>query len=191
MADTPVMKIVPPYTPELLPEVQGLIEKNIKSIQAFEAREPKILELGSGWSTVWFASMMNLHTTLISLEHNREWLWEVRDTLKNNFNIHEETPWFLEPKQFSKKVASQFWEFDLILIDCIDEARLPSLFASLTRLSPGGWLVLDDSHWDMFEGVPTVMRNLGYNFRTISGEHVRKTGEMKFHQTTIFSKGAL
>lgn len=186
MADTPVMKIVPPYTPELLPEVQGLINVFLRSLS-----DPSVLELGGGWSTIWFAGLTgNVH----SVEHNMDWWREILRVIHGmDFigNVRVEPIHASRIDKYVGRSEDLDGEYDLILIDCVDEARLPSLFASLTRLSPGGWLVLDDSHWPMFEGVEAVMKNLGFNSRTIKGNHTRKTGEVCFHQTTIFSKGPL
>ena len=178
----PAMKITPPYTPELLPEVQRLIE----SFLDYRTR-PNVLELGSGWSTIWFASMPNVYVE--SYEHNRGWFESVYEASTDAGVQYSKSLHLVEGRMFVSRVEEERkGRYDLVLVDCVDEARVPSLLACLSKVKNDGWIVVDDSHWDMFRHVLPLMEQLGYRSRTISGQHTRKTGEVKFHQTTIFSK---
>lgn len=176
MATTPVFKMVPPWTPELLPSVQYDIKGFLKRRSI-----PMVLELGSGWSTVWFHKMQDM--ILHSFEHDRGWREEVKRVVGDNVRV-----WLSDSESMHLYVSNLEDKYDLVLIDCVDEARLPSLFACLTKVAADGWIVLDDSHWEMFKYVPEVMAQMGYGFRPYSGQHTRKTGEVCYHRTHIFSK---
>lgn len=183
MATTPVFKMVPPWVPELLPSVQAEIETFLASRGL-----PFVLEVGSGWSTVWFAQRAGL---VHSLEDDQDWYGEVLRALDDNYD--GTNAWRVEhvknPKDMPKEVARMECEYDLVLIDGgPDDTRLASLFASLTKVVDVGWIVLDDAHWSQFKYVPNVMEEMGYKCKRLQGQHTRKTGEVCFHCTDIYCK---
>lgn len=184
MATDPAMKITPPYTPELLPEVKLVIEKFLLSRRSLLTGPQRVLELGSGWSTVWFASM----SSVTSLEHDSGWADQVSIAIRST--RLDNTLYLTPPEEFADVVGDlPKQHFDLILIDCVDEARMPSLIPCCHRLKPDGWLVIDDTHWQMFDDLPTRMLREGFGPPTrINGKHARKTGEVKFHQTDIYTR---
>ncbi|CAN5171920.1 hypothetical protein BH23BAC1_BH23BAC1_38780 [soil metagenome] len=126
------------------------------------------LEYGSGKSTVFFASRLK---KLVSIEHNKEWYDLVKNLLENKKISNVE--YIFVPKNLKLKDATlQFHDshdikdrhfrirsdyenyfetvnnypdnyFDFILID--GRARVECTFNSLTKLKPGGMLVLDNS----------------------------------------------
>lgn len=182
MATTPVIKMTPPWTPELLPEVQ-------RTIESFLIGKHEVLELGSGWSTLWFAAMPGVYVR--SIEHSREWRDEVDKAAVAAGLAHSMfLTWEPEPSEFVQTIQDLEGPLyhDLILIDCVDEARLPSLIYCINRITNDGWIVVDDSHWEMFNEIPGLMHKLGFNSMRFSGQHTRKTGEVKFHQTSIYFK---
>lgn len=189
MATTPVFEMKPPWTPELLPVVQKEIEDYLDTI-----RLPFVLEVGSGWSTLWLAQIADV---LHSIEHDPAWYAEVTRCLTNLENACYACDTVLiasveltdKPGGIVRQIFSEGQETcDLILIDCVDEERLPAICASVSRLKRNGWLVVDDSHWEMFDGLQRIMFNMGFAEKIYSGQHTRKTGEVKYHQTTIFSR---
>lgn len=182
MATTPVFEMKPPWTPELLPVVQKEIEDFIE--ERAKSCHPHVIDLGMGYSTVWFSLQKCL---TMSAEHDKDWHEEtVRAVLKAGGAVGHV---LIPPEKFPLYVSDFADEkTDLVLVDCIDEQRLPCLFASLTKLKPDGWLVVDDSHWDMFDGLDKIMREMGFENRSFSGPHIRKTGEVKRHCTTIYSR---
>ncbi len=182
MATDKVFKMKPPWLPELLPEVTEFISTRLRAINTFGNRTPLVLELGAGWSTVWLS---NLGVELTSFEHNEGWYKEVRSHLgKNRGCIY-----LGDPERYANTISdAPVSHFDMVYIDCVDEARIPCLFACLTKVREDGFIVLDDSHWEMFEASIQVMWEMGYKSISWKGEHTRKTGEKKHHQTTIFSK---
>lgn len=180
MATDPVMPIVPPFTPELLPEVQAKIEAYLRSLPS----KATVLELGAGWSTVWLAQMGFLGVT--SVENNLDWYLEVRSTLANlglSVSLLHRYP----TPELIREFPNNY--FDLVYVDCIDPAREPCALAARDKVKIGGWLVLDDSHWEMLQTTVAAMK--GWGSLSIEGTHLRKSGERHFHRTTIFKKERL
>lgn len=173
--------IKPPYTPELLSAVQEDVAAFLRTLPTERPpRPPRVLEFGAGWSTVWFAQ---LGADVVSVEHSGRWFAEVARALARLYLRADLR--LVAPDDFPAQ-AAEFPDghFSLVLVDCIDGQRLPCVAASLSKLRPGGLLVLDDSHWDMLR--PAFDLLTGWDRWAQSGMHTRKTGEVKYHQTTIF-----
>lgn len=180
MATTPVISIVPPYTPELLPSVQQAIQRYIQP-------GCKVLELGSGWSTIWFA-MWNCK--VLSVEHDNDWFNEVNRVLnKEQLTAHVLK---VEPNEFPNIVRAASNDCDIVFVDCIDEQRIPCIREAIGKVKVGGILVVDDTHWEDMKPVFDIMslrhQDGKWGGETIRGIHQRKTGEIKEHQTTIFKR---
>ena len=113
----------------------------------------KILEFGSGYSTIFF---QNLTDNLISIEHNKKWYNKIKPLINNNTNyILKKINYVSKPsvdKKFyncntideliNKKIDNEY--FDIIIIDGIH--RVNCAFGSYRNLKKGGILILDDSH---------------------------------------------
>lgn len=178
MATDPAVMMVPPWTPELLKEVQGFVELWFYINTDEGHGRQKVLELGSGWSTIWL-SLLDCDVT--SVEHAQDWHEEVCRVLRelhlpiNQINAFP-----------TRKLVEAFpddW-FDLILVDCIDEQRLECIYAARTRVRTGGMVLVDDSHWDILASVPELLK--GWKSCKYDGMHKRKTGEVKFHESTLW-----
>ena len=112
----------------------------------------KILEFGSGGSTIWFAQRTK---NLVSIEHNPKWYNLVTQVLENlnlsNLNLshlHAEpnllvTRKLLNPPAYYQ-VCAEFADhsFDLILIDALE--RVNCATQAVRILKPGGVLMLDN-----------------------------------------------
>lgn len=186
MGTTPVMKIVEPYTPELLQSAQDYIKYWV-----WQQKYPpvKVLEFGSGWSTIWF---LNMGCSVVSVEHDKNWYLEVIQ-VANDIGIasHKLSVFLREPKNFGKSI--EIWkdnELDIVYVDCIDEQRVEVTRKSLQKLKPNGILILDDTNWDMWR--PTLKElNSSKAWEMVNvfdGWHKRKDGELHYHHTTIFRK---
>ncbi|MBD2484159.1 glycosyltransferase family 92 protein [Planktothrix sp. FACHB-1365] len=99
----------------------------------------KILEFGSGGSTIWLSSY---DVELISIEHDQSWFYALQSkleeqTISNVRLVFREKPYF--------RIADEFPDhhFDLILVDGRD--RNDCIQASLKKVKNGGLLVLDDA----------------------------------------------
>lgn len=192
MATHPVIRIIPPYTPELLSSAQESIEKFIESVKKLHPeRRPRVLEFGSGWSTIWFAQM---GCYILSVEHSYEWYHEVKDTLIDiGYNLRKSASLLFTPEQSDIRKtldlltsSHTLQSLDLIYVDCIDDRRLMCVESTLPLLREGGRMVVDDTHWPSLAAVFDMMK--GWDRETIYGMHTRKTGEVCYHHTSIFTK---
>ncbi len=169
----PVIPIKPPYTPEFLHVAQMAIE-------GFLARRGgDVFEYGSGHSTLWFAQFANV----VTVEHDLDWYSELVRALSESslwaetHHIHEEE---------IPKFIDHYGQFDLILVDCIDDQRAPAAKAAMSHVKPGGWLVMDDSNWPLWEPAKAMLRTWPYT--EMRGPHIRKTGQLRSHETRIYRR---
>ena len=170
----PVLKLEGPALPELLPEAQLIIKRFVQS-------GSRVLEFGSGHSTVWFAEMGCVVT---SIEHDQDWFlavqgWLAERDLKANVMLQS-------PGTFATAAFSLDDVFDLVFIDGYSKYRMDCLMASKDKIRSGGLIVLDDSHWKSLKKAPTYLE--GWEPTNISGVHRRHTGELKQTSTSIYRK---
>jgi hypothetical protein len=117
----------------------------------------RMLEWGSGTSTVWFAEHLPADATLLSIEHDREWFGRVRSMLAGhdcvglrchppagilgpNASVGEERPDLLRDYIHA---ADADGAFDVILVDGV--ARDACLEHARALLKPGGTIFLHDA----------------------------------------------
>lgn len=129
-----------PDKPWLTPQANRILEKTLQP--DFQG-----LEFGSGRSTLWFAARME---KLTSVEHNPEWYHRVKDMLAVRGISNVE--YLLTPETEMEngepayvQVADRFSDesLDLILVDGI--LRDACVLRGLSKLKPGGLLVIDDA----------------------------------------------
>ena len=107
----------------------------------------RILEMGSGGSTIFFSQRCEY---LLSLEHDPEWAIRVSRCLENPRNV--ECGAISRLKRIIRAEEDNF--FDMILADSGAGAtaytrRLDMLKVALPKLKKGGWLILDNyEHMD-------------------------------------------
>ena len=123
-----------------LRSVPWLTQRAIEIIEEYLERTPhaKILEFGSGASTVWFAKRT---PNLYSVEDNEKWHGIISNYLEEkNLKVN----YFLRPRPYYS-ICDEFAEgfFDMILVD--GRNRKGCIAHSLKLLKPGGTLVLDNS----------------------------------------------
>ncbi len=173
----PVIPIKPPYEPELLPIVQEAIRGILENWHRVQPQ--KVFEYGSGHSTLWFSTFSDV----VSVEHDQQWYKEVvREVDKAGLGatVH------LADKEDIASTILDYGDFDLILIDCFDKQRMPALKMAREHVRPGGWLVLDDSHWRLLWGAFDYLE--GWQGSIIRGEHKRKDGQWRTQETTFFKR---
>lgn len=117
----------------------------------------RIAEHGGGGSTVWFASKCKHVTTV---ERNQAWLNKlVEKRLPNATLIYGRDVPNLEEQQI-----------DLLLIDGEPlEDRIEWMEAAARLVKPGGWVVLDNANWDMFNGAKQELLKVADLVETIDG----------------------
>lgn len=117
----------------------------------------RVLEWGSGGSTLWLADRLPVGATLTSIDHDEIWhantqhhigkrpnvqllLCPPRGVLGRNATVEEEDPSHLQ--EYIHAVDNS--EFDLILVDGV--ARVACMERSRDLLSSGGVIFLHDAH---------------------------------------------
>lgn len=111
-------------------------------------QDAKILEFGSGASTIWFSKK---NVELVSIEHNPGWHERVNNILqinKTDFRVRSilsKRPYYAITKEFPDEF------FDLILVDGRD--RKKCIEFSISKLKRGGILMLDNAERKRYQEV--------------------------------------
>lgn len=120
----------------------------------------RILEAGSGRSTIWFAERVK---EIISFESKEEWHCGVTEKLKekglNNVTIH------CDPDYPTNSFPKFEGEFDIVFLDGADGHgdRVATMKVGHKFVKPGGYLIVDDSHRSVYEEGIRVLRGLEWN----------------------------
>ena len=129
-----------------------LTEKSIQFLENFLQNHPnaKILEFGSGASTIWFAKRTS---NLTSIEHSKTYFYQVREIIQNTPECNRvdyrniKRPYYFVCNILPKEA------FDLILVD--GRERVQCITHSIKLLKPGGVMMLDNAerrrYWKSFE----------------------------------------
>lgn len=157
-----------------------LAQGAILFLDQYLTKEMRVLEYGSGYSTIYFASRVAF---VVSFEHYKEWYdrisMEFEALRLTNVDYHflppndptdfsEEHFRTVHPElkdfQLSRRFANYFEEvnsypdesFDVILID--GRARVESFFNSFPKLKKGGLAILDNSERERYEPIHQKMK---------------------------------
>jgi predicted O-methyltransferase YrrM len=160
-ATMPKISKIPLWAPEAVGKISEFLMGRPKA---------KILEFGSGGSTIWLSSY---DVDLISIEHDQTWFSALQSKLEeqkisNVSLLYREKPYF--------KIADEFPDhhFDLILVDGRD--RNECIQASLKKVKNGGLLVLDDAQRTRYR----VGRNLLEAFPSVRYHHPHRYTQIWF-----------
>ena len=127
----------------LLAPTPWLSNEVIKEIEKFltQKKHPKILEFGSGCSTLFFATYLPAH--LVSVEHNPKWFEFMQNYIKEH-NLQVDLRLVMHNHD---QVCGQFEPhyFDFILIDSKDRMACLKAIRDYNIVKPGGIVMLDDS----------------------------------------------
>ena len=131
----------------------------------------RVFEFGTGGSTIWLAKRV---AELVSVEHNKHWFRILKEGMVAEFGkipgnvrlmLRTGTPvlndvW-VKSETTGESIGLDFIDsileypddyFDLVIVD--GRARKSCLFNSLSKVKPGGYIVLDDSQREWYrEGV--------------------------------------
>lgn len=127
-----------PERPWIVPAAVGWLGRRIR-------RSWRVLELGSGRSTLWLARRAG---SVTSFEDNEYWLAQVRERIAaaglDNVELRE-----LPVERIADELAAlPDSSLDLIVVDFLESpgaTRVEAVRAAREKVRPGGYLLLDDS----------------------------------------------
>jgi len=118
----------------------------IAFLQKIITKDFRILELGAGASTVWFAKRAGY---VLSYENNKKWFDSVTGELKKaglkNCKL------IFDPAYPKNGIQDLQGQFDLILID--GRGRVKNTAVTMAHVKPGGYLMLDDSQRGRYNAI--------------------------------------
>jgi predicted O-methyltransferase YrrM len=127
-----------PERPWIVPAAIGWLRRRVKS-------DWSVLELGAGRSTVWFA---NRAGRVLSFEDNDFWADQTRSRIAE-VGLRNVELRALPVEKLPRAVAElPEAAFDLVVVDFLespDVTRIDALAPAMSRVKPGGYLLLDDS----------------------------------------------
>lgn len=128
----------------------------------------RILEYGSGYSTVFWAK----HAAEVqAVEHKKEWYREVKDTLSNHPNasiMHVDNK-----EKYIGQVRGD--NIDVVIVDGI--YRLECLRRSVNSLSAEAAIIIDDSHRsEIKNAIRSASEKQGYKVVSVAGLKAKDTG---------------
>lgn len=153
-------------------------------ISLVEERRPrKILELGSGTSTIWFGYLsQRFDGEVVSLDHLEEYLTRTR-TAVDRHHLNDQVECRLAPLEpieldgssfqwYSHHALEDLSDIDLVLIDgppaaTGPQARYPALPQIIDFLSPRVTVILDDAHRDEEANIVAEWQRLFPDFKQI------------------------
>lgn len=144
----PVRKIEPPFKPLLC-------SKSIEFFDAIVSPDMTVFEFGSGASTLWLAQRAR---HVISVEHDEEWFREVKRALREHA-LHADVWLITDLEEYPRAIldlpAAMYGPWinvfvpwiNVVFVDGFDRTRNECIAHSMGKITPGGWLVVDDSQW--------------------------------------------
>ena len=162
----------------------------ITSVAAALPADAKVFEFGGGGSSLWLA---DLGAQVTVAEHDREWFQVLREQLGDTATTLLSEP-STEGTIGSVKTPGKFFDeyvglvaaqpderFDLVIVD--GRARVECGLAAMSKIRPGGILLLDDSHRFRYEPLRQALSGWA---RT--DHRGLKIGSNKVAQTTTWVK---
>ena len=112
----------------------------IDFLSQFDFSNASVFEWGSGFSTLWWAERC---MSITSVESNERWVPYIRDLLPEGVELVV-TPHDVEA-EIAALVGCRVTEHDVIVIDNHGPFRWRCADAAVSRLAPGGFIILDNS----------------------------------------------
>jgi hypothetical protein len=110
----------------------------IEYLTQFDFSEKRIFEFGAGGSTLFW---MRRSKQVISVENHLEWSQKLTPQLNERAQIMH-----LEGVEFPRAISTVEGLFDVIVVDS-SAMRYDCASQALTKLAPGGMIILDNSDW--------------------------------------------
>ncbi len=165
-----------PERPWIVPAAIGWLRRRIR-------RRWRVLELGGGRSTVWFARRAG---DVLAFEDDPVWVGWARERITaqglSGAEIRE-----LPVERFVPELERLEGDrFDLVVVDFLESAeadRVDAVRAARPKVRPGGYLLLDDADRPVYAGAYELLR--GWRERRFVGV---KDGWPEVCETAIFRR---
>ena len=165
-----------PERPWIVPAAVGWLGRRMR-------RDWRVLELGSGRSTVWLAKRSR---SVLAFEDNEHWLERARGLLADG-GIANVDLRGLPIERFVPQVGALEDEaYDLVVVDFLESPeadRVDALRLGREKVRPGGYLLLDDSDRPAYAGADALLE--GWRRRRFAGV---KDGWPQAVETTIYRR---
>lgn len=141
--------------------------------------EAIVFEWGSGHSTPWLAERAERVT---SVEHRIDWAEEVTRALSERN---------LEGRVMRVDLADYMdaidcypdKTFDVVYVDGHQPTRVACIKKALDKVTDGGWLVIDDSHWQQFdEALDALDKDKTWDCVVIVGRKIGRVAATRFYR---------
>jgi len=168
-----------------VPERPWIVPASIGWLRRRMRRDWRVLELGAGRSTPWFARRC---ATVLSFEDNGFWVEQARDRL-DQLGIENAELRQLPVERFAEEIARLEDEsFDLVVVDFLESQqadRVQAVRVARAKVRARGYLLLDDSDRPAYE--PAYELLAGWRERRFTGV---KDGWPTACETSIFRRPA-
>lgn len=132
-------------------------------------KELNIFEYGSGNSTLFFSSYVNMIT---SVEYDSHWYTLIESKIKRLQLSNVKYIYCELGSRYTEIIELQNEVFDLIIID--GRVRVESAIGAFAKLANEGVVLLDDSNRKKYKYIFEFYRSKGFSFLTFSG--IKPTG---------------
>ena len=137
-----------------------------------------VLELGAGYSTLWFASAAR---RVVSVEHDAKWIAWLRERLDGGAGVEVVATSRDSADAYLAPVRGRGELFDLVLVD--GPFRNEAFREALGMLTPAGVIVLDDSDRPAY--APSFAEAARAGLRRLDFEG-HKAATVNVYRTTVF-----
>ncbi len=169
------------------PDAPWFATNSISYIEKILKPEFTVFEWGSGRSTIWFAQRVE---KVISVEGNRDWFDNVNNELNEKNLNHKVELYFKEistsydydPKEVEEyiSVIKNFPDRSLDVVVVDGHCRHECLKACISKVRPGGYLILDNSDLPEFAD---FLSSLQLAEKKSFQDGVQETTILKVHPT--------
>ncbi|QED22955.1 O-methyltransferase [Candidatus Deianiraea vastatrix] len=151
----------------------------VKFLKSRLAKNMSVFEYGSGFSTIFYAKRVNSLISVEVLPDCISWVQNACSQLGISGNeIHLKTD-----DQFASSILEFDKLFDLIIVDSVK--RNECVMQAVSKLSPSGIVILDNSERENYRKSFDFMKNSGFSELTLTGIKPLST---KLSSTTFFYK---
>jgi predicted O-methyltransferase YrrM len=104
-----------------------------------------VFEWGSGGSTIWFAQRCR---EVVSIEYRRKWKRRAERKIARLNLVHQAMVILASGDEYINAIDDEdFGKWDLIFIDGERKHRKRCIEKAMTKLAPGGYIMVDNSNW--------------------------------------------